>query len=657
MRYALTAYERGDWAEAERVCRAVLGAKADHFDALHLLGVIAAQTQRTREGVELLGRAVAAYPNSAEAHSHLGVALGHLGRHAEALACAERAVALKPEYADAHYNRGVALGDLARYAEALKSYERAIALRADHAEAYNNRGIALAHFGRHAEALESYERAIALRPDYADAHHNRAAGLADVKRHAEAMESYERALQLKPDADFLYGDWLHARMHVCAWDDIDVYLGRLIEKIERHEKACQPFQALAMTSSAAIQRTAAETWVRDKCPPSQALPPVPRRPRGEKLRLGYFSADFRNHPVSLLAVGMFEHHDRSRFEVTAFSFGPETTDEMSSRVAAAFDRFVDVRDLADADVAALARKLGIDIAIDLGGFTQGNRTGIFAARAAPVQVSYLGYLGTMGAEYIDYLVADNVIIPPESRKHYAEKIAYLPSYQANDEGRAVADRQFTREELGLPPTGFVFCCFNNNYKITPVIFDVWMRILQKVEGSVLFLYAGTEQAAANLKKEAALRGVAANRLVFGERLPVPEYLARYRSADLFLDTLPYNAGTTASDALWAGLPVLTCAGEAFASRMAASLLHAIHLPELVTTTRDEYEALAVALATEPDRLEGVRQRLAHSRTTAPLFDTQRLTRHVEAAYTAMYERYQAGLPPEHIHVQPRDSDR
>jgi predicted O-linked N-acetylglucosamine transferase (SPINDLY family) len=348
---------------------------------------------------------------------------------------------------------------------------------------------------------------------------------------------------------------------------------------------------------------------------------------------------------------MFERHDRSRFEVTAFSFGPDTQDAMRRRVVAAFDRFVDARDLADADVAALARQLEIDIGIDLGGFTQGARTRVLAMRAAPVQLSYLGYLGTMGAEYVDYLLADDVLVPPECRQHYAEKIAYLPSYQANDTQRAIADRAFTRAELGLPSVGFVFCCFNNSYKITPWVFDAWMRVLRKVEGSVLFLYAGDALVRANLRREATLRGMTADRLVFGERLPMPEYLARYRTADLFLDTLPYNAGTTASDALWAGLPVLTCTGEALASRMAASLLHAIGLPEFVASTPEEYEALAVTLATRPDRLDSARRKLAQARLAAPLFDAQRHTRHVEAAYEAMYERYLAGLPPEHIHVR------
>jgi len=500
--------------------------------------------------------------------------------------------------------------------------------------------------------LQSFDKAIALNPDNADAYYNRGDALFDLKQHDAAIQNYDKAIALNPDCDYLYGMRLHTKMQICDWGDVDDQFAQLAAKIERNEKAVFPFAALALSGSLPLQRKAAEIWVQDECPTSHALPKIPKRPKHNKVRIGYFSADFRNHPVSFLTAELFETHDKSKFELTAFSFGTNANDEMRKRVAAAFDRFIDVRNMSDKDVAMLARNLEIDVAVDLGGFTKGSRTNIFAMRAAPLQVSYIGYLGTMGAEYIDYLIADNTIIPGEYQKHYSEKIVYLPGYQANDSKRRIADKEFTREELGLPRTGFVFCCFNNNYKITPGTFDSWMRILKQVDGSVLFLYAENALAAINLKKEAALRGVAPDRLVFGKRLPAPEYLARYRIADLFLDTLPYNAGTTASDALWAGLPVLTCVGEAFASRVAASLLNAIHLPELITSTQDAYEALAVELAANPERLRQIRQKLANNRLTAPLFDTALFTQHIEAAYTAMYGRYQADLPPEHISIKP-----
>jgi predicted O-linked N-acetylglucosamine transferase (SPINDLY family) len=351
-------------------------------------------------------------------------------------------------------------------------------------------------------------------------------------------------------------------------------------------------------------------------------------------------------------AGVFEMHDKSLFDCTAFSYGPDTKDDMRERVERAFDNFIDVRDKSDSEVAMLSRRMEIDIAVDLGGYTQDVRPVIFAMRAAPIQVNYLGYPGTMGADYIDYLIADNTLIPEASRQHYAEKIVYLPNtYMASDRKRVVADKTFSREALGLPEVGFVFCCFNNHYKIAPATFEGWMRILRQVDNSVLWLSEANPIAADNLRQEAEQRGVKAERLIFANRVPsMPEHLARHRAADLFLDTLPYNAHSTASDALWTGLPVLTCMGEAFASRVAASALNAIDLPELITTTQEQYEALAVELATKTGMLDQIKQKLERNRFVTPLFNTALFTKNIEAAYTQMYERYHADLSPEHIYI-------
>jgi predicted O-linked N-acetylglucosamine transferase (SPINDLY family) len=398
-----------------------------------------------------------------------------------------------------------------------------------------------------------------------------------------------------------------------------------------------------------VQRKVADIYVHERYP--AATTPTDRRflPRHEKIRIGYFSADFRNHAIAYLIAGLFELHDRNRFEVSAFSFSPNTDDEMRARLSRAADRFLDVHAQSDGDVAELAKKLELDIAIDLTGFTAECRLGVFSLRAAPIQVNYLGYPGTMAAECIDYVVADSTVIPEADRRHYVEKIVYLPdSYQVNDSKRAISDKTFTREELGLPQTGFVFCCFNNSYKILPEVFECWMRILTHVEGSVLWLIRDSETAVHNLRREAQAKGVSANRLVFAKRMPLADHLARHRLADLFIDTLPYNAHTTASDALWAGLPVLTRIGETFAGRVAASLLRAIDLPELITATQEEYEHLAIALATNPGRLQQLKYKLKRNRLTTPLFNTALFTRHIEAAYMMMYERQRASLPPTHL---------
>lgn len=682
---AVALHQDGQLAQALALYKQMLALQPGNFDALHLSGVIAYQTNDPELAVELIERAIEINPNDAAAYFNCGLTLQNLKRNEAALQSYDRAIALNPDLATAHYNRGSVLNALKKHDAAIQSYDRAIALKPDYAEAYYNRGNALNALRKHEAAIQSYDRAIALKPDYAEAYHNRGSALQDIKRHQAALESYDKAILLKPDfADalnnrggalkdlkqfqaaivsydkaialkpdypFLYGMRLHTKMQICDWVDVENQFAQLARRLEREERVSPPFPVLAITGSLALQRKAAEIWVRENCPPSNALPRLPKHSRHDRIRIGYFSADFRTHAVSILTAELFERHDKSRFEMIAFSYGSDSNDEMRNRAVAAFDRFIDVRAQSDKDVAQLARKLEVDIAIDLGGFTQDRRTDIFAMRAAPIQASYIGYLGTMGAEYIDYLIADGTVIPKEHQEYYSEKIVYLPSYQANDSKRRIADKRFTREELGLPQTGFVFCCFNNNFKITPDTFDGWMRVLKAVEASVLFLYADNGLAADNLRKEATSRGVEADRLIFGNQLPVPEYLARYRIADLFLDTLPYNAGATASDALWAGLPVLTRVGEAFAGRVAASLLNAIHLPELITATQQEYEELAIELATHPERLAQIKQKLADNRLTTPLFDTELFTRNMEAAYTEMYDRYQADLPPGHIHVQ------
>ena len=678
LQQALDACRRGDWPEAERVCNLVLEREPGHEGALDLLFTIAA----TR-GAELVGRgeyaqalaqfdrALAIKPQSAETHYNRGLALHRLGRSDEAIESYGRVIAIRPGLADAHNNRGVVFRDLGRYDEALEDYDRAIALNPSSAEAHNNRGVVLRERKRYAEALQSYDRAIAIKPAFAEAHSNRGAVLGDLGRHVEALQSQDRAVALRPDFadawvkrgvtqrdlgrhaeasgsltramqvdprfDWLEGLWLHAKMRLYDWSEFPANVERLTRRIEAGERATPPFSFLALPGSAALQRTCAETWVGSRLQPKRRLPGISKHERGERLRIAYFSSNFQEHAVAYLLIDLLEQHDRDSFEVTAFSFGPDTGDPTRRRVEAAVDRFVDVRDRPDDEVARLARELGIDIAVDLMGFTEDSRTGIFALRAAPVQVSYLGYPGTMGADFIDYIIADATVVPEGEEGHYAEKVVRLPgSYQVNGH-RAISGRVFTRGEQGLPESGFVFCCFNNNYKVTPSTFDGWMRILGRVEGSLLWILGDNETAVRNLRREAAHRGIAAERLVFANRLPLAEYIARYRLADLFLDTLPYNAHSTASDALWSGLPVLTCIGDTFAGRVGASLLRAIGLPDLVAQTQAQYEDLAVALATQPERLRDVRRRLDENRLSMPLFDAPAFTRNLEAAYRQMLD--------------------
>jgi predicted O-linked N-acetylglucosamine transferase (SPINDLY family) len=420
-------------------------------------------------------------------------------------------------------------------------------------------------------------------------------------------------------------------------------------KLTAGQPVATPFSVLTLIDSPRLQQCAAESWVARNCPPRWTLPPLPRRQRAERLRIGYYSADFYHHATTVLAEDLFGRHDRQRFEIVGLRFGRHRADEVTQRLATAFDRFIDVHERSDIDVARLSRELGIDIAVDLKGMTEQHRLGIFAHRAAPVQVNYLGFPGTSGASYMDYIIADRMLIPERYRDCYGEKVVYLPnSYQINGRGRAIAATAPTREQIGLPAQGFVFCCFNNVYKITPAVFDVWMSVLRRVAGSVLWLMEGGADAATRLREAAEARGVGGERLVFAERLPTAQHLARHRLADLFIDTLPCNAHTTASDALWAGLPLVTCAGESFASRVASSLLHTVGLPELIARNLTQYESLIVRLANEPVRLAALRERLERNRLQGPLFDLDRYVQGLESAYQMMYERHQSGQPPEHI---------
>ena len=645
-------HQSGQLERAQAFYQQVLKMDPGHFDALHLAGVIAYQTKKPLQAVELIGRAIAIDPNNAAAYNNLGTALQDLERLEEALESFDRALQIKPDYAEALNNRGNMLLKLKRIDEAIASFDRALMIRPDFAQALNNRGNALSELRQFDAALDSFSRALAIKPDYAQALCRHGDTLLELRQFDAALVSFGRALKFEPGLDYLYGSWLRTKLSVGDWSDAEDGLARLAQKIRRNERAVVPHFLLGMIDSLSLQRKAAEILIAERQPAPPLLPAIPKYPRHERIRVGYYSADYFNHATMFLMAELFERHDRDRFEIVAFSFGPDIDDEMRRRAVAAFDRFIDVRNKSDREIAQLSRDLGIDIAVDLKGFTvRDMRLEIFAYRAAPVQVNYLGYPGTMGASYIDYLVADEILIPDANRQHYSEKVVYLPdSYQVNDRKREIANRAFTRAELGLPATGFVFCCFNDSYKITPQTFHGWMRLLKQVEGSVLWLFETNRAAVDNFRNVAERSGVGAERLVFAEHIRFAEHLARHRLADLFLDTLPCNAHTTASDALWAGLPVLTCIGEAFASRVGASLLNAIGLPELVTTHQEQYEGLAVELATHPERLGRIRQKLERNRLTAPLFDTPLFTRHIEDAYTQMYERHQAGLPPDHIHV-------
>jgi predicted O-linked N-acetylglucosamine transferase (SPINDLY family) len=625
--------------------------RRDHAEAWNYRGIVLAEMKRFDEALIAFDAAIAVQPHFALALNNRGNALLALGRGEEALAAYDSALAVEPDYADAVYNRGQPLMDAMRFEEALASYTRAIALRPDFAKALNGKGIAQQKLGRVAEALASYNAALAITPD-PETLNNCGGLLLATKRFEEARNRFNSALEIAPGDDHAFGGLAAAALNLCDWPLVAELAPQVRSRTEEGRPCVDPLIAMGYHDDSALQRQASENYQRDRMP--QAPRPLPARAlsSGGRIRIAYLSADFRTHPVASLIAGLFEHHDRSRFEVSAISLGPNDRSAMRARLEAGFEHFHDVQSLADQDVAKLLTKIDTDIAIDLNGHTQGARLGILAYRPAPVQVSYLGYPGTTGAKFIDYLIADKVVLPPEQQRFFSEKIVYLPhSYQVNDSNRKIAAVP-DRRAAGLPDGSFVFCSFNNNWKITAPIFAIWMRLLSAVPGSVLWLIEDNVGASGNLGRAAAAHGVDPDRLVFAPRVREAEHLARQQLADLFLDTLPYNAHTTASDALWSGLPLLTCRGTSFPARVGASLLQTIGLPELVTESLEEYESAALKLAKDPVLLKTLRDKLAGNAMKAPLFDTDRSCCDLESAYRAMWETAKCGAPPRSFAVEP-----
>jgi len=603
--------------------------------------------------IQSFNQAIHIRPSYARAYNNRGNAALDLGRISAALMDYSLAIALDPLDAQAYNNRANALRLLADPSSASINYLRAICLDPFYAEAHNNLGVLLMETFRTQSSLKAFDNAIEFKPSFEAAYFNKANALRELKRFDCAIEEYGKAHALNSDYEFLRGLFLHSKMQICDWMGLPKYLEELRNGIQRGEKCTPPFPVLALLDSPELQLKAATLWSQTKFPiqnNENSLPKLVPNNKNSKIRIAYFSADFRDHPVAYLMADLFEHHDRDKFEIIAFSLGPIQQSAMRDRLERSFDIWMESSNLSDNDVVIQARALQLNIAVDLGGFTRNSRTGIFAQRVAPVQVSYIGYLGTMGAPYIDYLLADKVLIPKESRSFYSEKIAYLPIYQANDSKRLMSNNFISRKDLGAPEGAFVYCCFNANYKLTPQVFASWMRILKRVKGSVLLMYADTEFVRTNLQREAVASGIAASRICFANRVPPPEYLLRYTLTDLFLDTSPYNAGTTASDALWSGLPVLTLAGRTFASRIASSLLQALGMPELITHSVQEYEDLAVEIGQNPIKLDALRKKLKTQKVKSNLFNTSKFTVELERIYLEMNRREMANEPLSHIDI-------
>ena len=677
-------YEGSDFSGAEAIARQILKNFPRHFLAWSVLSVITAADGRmtealeaSRELVELspsdarahynlgnvyrltneLDKAEGSYrqsillaPLSAETHNNLGIVLQSLKRLAEAEACFSESLSLNPAHFEAKYNMGGVLLELGRLSEAEEYYRGAIDLKPDLAVAYGNLAVALKKMGRLNEAAENFKLAIELKFDYSEAHFNLGLTLEDLGSLADAQEMFGRALSLNPSYPMAQAHLNHIRQRVV---DFGVYstLAEDSDTLGIATAAVPPWAALTWSDDPEQQLLRARRYAAEFHGGPEKAPAESSATASDRLRVAYFSADFHDFPGMYLMAGMLEAHDRDQFEIFAFSYGPDSDDVMRERIINAVDHFIDIRELPTSAVVDASRELGIDIAIHRNGYTKETRTELFQERLAPVQISYLGYPGTLGTDFVDYLVADPVVIPKEQRRFYAEKIIYLPnSYQPNDDRRQIAPLNSVRADHGLPDKGLVLCCFNQTYKISPREFDIWMRVMNSVDGSVLWLLQSNALAEQNLQEEAQRRGVEANRIIFAERMPQAEHLARHQHADLFIDTFNYNAHTGASDALWAGLPLVTKAGKQFAARVASSLLVAMGMSDLITETEEQYEQLIMELAHDGSKLDALKARVRINRLSKPLFKTDEYTRDFEFGLKMAVQKHRQGGVPEDIFV-------
>jgi tetratricopeptide (TPR) repeat protein len=610
--------------------------------ALHTLGSI-------NEAIKFYSEVIILEPDNVQIYNNLGIAYVKLKKFDEARICFSKSIKINSSCADSHFNLGLLYQEHQIYEDAAESYRVAIKLNPMYSDAILNLGLIYQEQGKLSNALNTFDMAINTKINFVEAYYNKGNVLSELKRYKEALECYKYAYDIYPDYDYLLGTFIFAKMQICDWSNLEEYLNIISNNVNKGKKTSPCLSLQILTDSARLQLKNTLIWANDKHPSNYLLGDIKKSPVKQKIRIGYYSSDFRNHPVSYLLAEYFESYDRSKFEIYGFYFGPSCEDEFHTRISNCLDLFIDVAKKTDKQVAELSRDLHIDIAVDLNGYTSGARTNIFSFRVAPIQTSYIGYLGTMGVEYYDYLIADQTLIPCESQQYYSEKIVYLNSYQANDANRKISNSKFTRFDFGIPENGFIFCSLNSSFKITPTIFDLWMKILHKVPESFLFLVADDSNIHTNLILEAKRLGISQGRLLFGERLERSSYLARYNIFDLFLDTFPYNAGTTASDSLWMELPLLTLRGEAFASRIASSLLTAIDIPELIACSPQEYVDKAVKLAINPEEYSRIKKKLQINKLKTPLFDTRKFKNNLENAYIKMYSCYMVGAKIENIY--------
>ena len=623
------------------------------LSALHFnLGIAYQELNNTEEAINSYKKTLEIEPEVVKAHLNLGLIFESSDQPNEALQHFKKANEIEPENPNFLNNLAISLKSLGQEDESIKNFKKAIKLAPDYVPTYFNLGVTLRDLKQIESAIVNFEKVNELEPNNGESYSHLGCLYFENKRHNKAQLNFDKAFSIDPNIELLIGNRLYNKMQLAIWDDFEEDLEILVKKINSNENVITPFALMALFDDPQIQNIATKNYANLNFSQSKSFFPINPYSNHEKIRIGYFSADFHNHPTMHLMAELFENHDKSKFELIAFSFGPNLQDDWRKKVSLNFDKFIDVSLKSDTEISTLSREMEIDIAVNLGGYTQSSRTNVFANFAAPVQVNFLGFPGTMGDNYIDYIIADQTLIPSENQKYFSEKIVYMPdSYQVNMSKREVSNKPLSRNDLELPEEGFIFTCFNSNHKITPTPFRSWMRILKVVKGSVLWLYANNEDVISNILNTASSFGIAENRIIFAKNIPVEDHLNRISKAGLFLDTLPYNAHTTASEALRMGVPVLTLIGNAFASRVAASLLNSVNMPELITTSQAQYESLAIELALNSEKLDGIKKKLIKNVETSPLFDSETFTNNLELAFEEMYRRNKSQLKPEDFFVK------
>jgi predicted O-linked N-acetylglucosamine transferase (SPINDLY family) len=638
--------------EAKKALKKLLKRIPRHFGGLNLLGVIHLHESDFSAAADTLARAVEINAQSDATFNNLALALKSLSRRSEAIVAIDKAIGLSPRTPDFWNLRGLIHSEMMELDRAARDFDRAIELNPKFAVAFYNKGNALLSARQYDDACTCFRDALSIETNHAQAWYQLGVANSRIGRYPEALDCLGKVIALAPEFSYAKGHLLHHKMLLCDWEGYSDLADSIKLDLAAGKCAAEPFGFQAISDSAADLKRCAELYSIIETPRHSHRLPAQARAASEKIKIGYLSGEFRDQATSRLMVELLELHDKNAFEIDIFDNGWDDGSDIRKRIDAACAQIFPISNLSDDVVAGQIRERGIHILVNLNGFFGLQRNNVFNRKPAPIQVSYLGFPGTLGVDYLDYIIADRVVIPETDTQHYNEKVVYLPNcYQINDRKRKISAKAYSRSELELPEQGVVFCCFNNTYKITPAIFERWMRILRRVDLSVLWLYEAHPVAAENLRQNAKASGIHPGRIVFAKFFPLPEHLARLQAADLFLDTLPYNAHTTGSDALWSGVPVLTCAGTTFPGRVGSSLLHAVGLPELITANLDQYEEAAVRLASESDVLTQLKQKLRQNRLECPLFDSARTTLAIESAFKTMFETWMAGRRPESFSVQ------